>query len=387
MNQTYCIFSAQYFPHLGGVERYTYHLAKELQSRGDHVVIITSNVQRLSSYERMDGIPVYRLPCVNLLEGRFPVLKPTGDFWKIHKRLKKLSVDRVIVNTRFYPHSLYGVLFGRLHRAKTIVIDHGSSHLTVHSPFWDTVGGWYEHLFTKILQLFCRDFYGVSQASIQWLSHFHIQARGALYNAIDLEKIKDRLRDPKRDFRAEYQIPQEADVITFTGRLLKEKGLLPLTEAVKHICEKLPSVYLCIAGDGDLEEELNAHPHPHIKLLGRLDGDEIIDLLSDSDIFCLPSVSEGFSTSLLEAAACRNYIVVTDTACPRELIPGPSYGSILDELSEKAIEQGLLWALEHPKERAQAADRAYERLKKNFTWEIVTDKVQALDKETKARRF
>ena len=55
MNQNYCIFAAQYFPHLGGVERYTYHLAKELIRRGDRVVIVTSNVQRLPSYEKMDG--------------------------------------------------------------------------------------------------------------------------------------------------------------------------------------------------------------------------------------------------------------------------------------------------------------------------------------------
>ena len=141
MNQNYCIFAAQYFPHLGGVERYTYHLAKELIRRGDQAVIVTSNVQRLPSYEKMDGIPVYRFPCINLLDGRFPVLWPGGDFRKIHRTLMKKHFDKVIVNTRFYPHSLYGVLFGRRQRAKTIVIDHGSSHLTVHNPFWDTVGG------------------------------------------------------------------------------------------------------------------------------------------------------------------------------------------------------------------------------------------------------
>ncbi len=378
MNQSYCIFAAQYFPHLGGVERYTYHLAKELIRRKDRVVIVTSNVQRLPSYECMDGIPVYRLPCLNLLEGRFPVLKPTGDFWKIHKTLKKMHFDKVIVNTRFYPHSLYGVLFGRKQGAKTIVIDHGSSHLTVHNPFWDTVGGWYEHFFTKILQLFCKDYYGVSQASVQWLRHFHIQAKDALYNAIDLEEIQERLMHPKRNFRKEYGIPDQADVITFTGRLLEEKGLLPLVQAAKKICSQYPDTYLCIAGDGDLETELEKLADSHIKLLGRLDSGEITDLLSVSDIFCLPSVSEGFSTSLLEAAACQNYIVVTATACPYELLPDSDYGNILPELSVNAIEKGLIWALTHPEDRQQAAARVHERLIQNFTWEIVTDRVQKL---------
>lgn len=60
----YCIFAAQYFPHMGGVERYTYNLAKELLKRGNEVVIVTSNVYKLESVETIDGITIYRFPCL-----------------------------------------------------------------------------------------------------------------------------------------------------------------------------------------------------------------------------------------------------------------------------------------------------------------------------------
>lgn len=46
-SKTYCIFAAQYFPHLGGVERYTYNLAKQLIQDGNKVIIVTSNVYHL----------------------------------------------------------------------------------------------------------------------------------------------------------------------------------------------------------------------------------------------------------------------------------------------------------------------------------------------------
>ena len=59
----YCIFAAQYFPHLGGVERYTYNLAKTLMKDGNKVVVVTSNVYNLKHYEKMDEIPIYRMPC------------------------------------------------------------------------------------------------------------------------------------------------------------------------------------------------------------------------------------------------------------------------------------------------------------------------------------
>ena len=76
----YCIFAAQYFPHLGGVERYTYNLAKKLIEDGNEVVIVTSNVYKLAECEKVDGIRVYRIPCWNWLEGRYPVLKMNSKF-------------------------------------------------------------------------------------------------------------------------------------------------------------------------------------------------------------------------------------------------------------------------------------------------------------------
>ena len=190
MKRRYCIFAAQYFPHLGGVERYTYNLAKKLIEAGDEVTVVTSNVQRIASYEKMEGITVYRMPCINLLDGRYPVLKFNGDFRKIHHILREKNFDFVIVNTRFYIHSLYGQWFAWSKKIPVITIDHGSSHLSVNNKMWDAIGGVYEHMITKVGQLFCKDYYGVSKACVEWLWHFHIKAKGVLYNSVDLEEIE-----------------------------------------------------------------------------------------------------------------------------------------------------------------------------------------------------
>ena len=92
-SKTYCIFAAQYFPHLGGVERYTYNLAKQLIQDGNKVIIVTSNVYHLKNHELVNGIPVYRIPCYNLLEGRYPVIKFNKEFWWIHRKLKSKKID------------------------------------------------------------------------------------------------------------------------------------------------------------------------------------------------------------------------------------------------------------------------------------------------------
>lgn len=376
----YCIFAAQYFPHLGGVERYTYNLSKRLIELGNDVVIVTSNVYRLAEYEEVDGIPVYRVPCINLLDGRYPVLKPTKQFWGIHKQLVSQHFDMVIVNTRFYIHSLYAMVLAKFKNTKCITIEHGTSHLSIHNKFWDTVGGIYEHMLTAVDKLFCKDYYGVSKACSEWSGHFNIKSKGVLYNSIDLEEIKEVSDEQVENYRGIYNVPDDAIVIAFTGRLLKEKGLPQLLNVMDRICQKRNDVYLLIAGDGDMEEEINQRKTSHIIPLGRIDFKHIVALLNQSDIFCLPSFSEGFSTSILEAVACRCYVLTTARGGARELLIDDCYGTIIPNNDEEILFDALESILDDEKGRASAVNFAYDRVKNHFTWDIVAAQVEDICK-------
>lgn len=373
-----CIFAAQYFPHLGGVERYTYNLSKKLIELGNEVTVVTSNVQHLKEYEKMDGIPVYRMPCINFLHGRYPVLKFNNSFFKIHKILKKKKFDFVIVNTRFYIHSIYGQWFGRTQNAKVITIDHGTSHLSVNNKVLDFIGGIYEHAITKVGQIFCKEYYGVSKACTEWLKHFHIKAKGVLYNSVDLDTIQNILDENEGGIREKYAVNSDAVVITFTGRLLPEKGIPQLIEAMKRINRDRKNVYLFIAGDGDLEKYVNENKTSNIIPLGRLSFDEIIKLLAETDIFCLPSFSEGFSTSILEAIACRCFVVTTERGGARETFPSDDYGMVIKNNNVDLLTNALLDAIDDEDRRKKAVDLASNRLKDNYTWDIVAAKVMKL---------
>lgn len=378
MSKKYCIFAAQYFPHLGGVERYTYNLSKQLIEQGNQVVIVTSNVNRIKSYEKMDGIPVFRLPCFNLLDGRYPVIKPVKKFWKVHKILCKQRFDMVIVNTRFYPHSLYGMIFAKLNRAKCITIEHGTSHLSVHSRFWDSIGGVYEHCLTKIGQLFCHEYYGVSKACNVWLRHFHIKSKGVLYNSINVEEIERLKEGINKSYRKLHNISEEAVVITFTGRLLEEKGLPQLLNVMDRFCKEREDLYLFIAGDGDMEREIRERATDHIIPLGRIDMDDIVTLLDESDIFCLPSFSEGFSTSILEAAVCKCYIITTIRGGAKELLINDSYGTVIPDNREEYLFEAIKDVIDDTSHRMKAVESTYERVITHFTWEIVGKEVEKI---------
>lgn len=372
----YCIFAAQYLPHMGGVERYTYNLAKRLVERGNEVTVVTSNIYKLPSYEKEEGIHVYRVPCMNLLDGRYPVLKVSRKFMKINRMLRRRKYDIVIVNTRFYLHSLYGMVFAWKNSISCIAIEHGTSHLSVHHKILDSVGAVYEHILTRIERIYCKDFYGVSKACNEWLMHFHIPAKGVLYNSIDINEI----RQIKKDlfYRNKYNIPKDATVVTFTGRLLAEKGLSELMNVMDRLCQRRKDIYLFIAGDGDLREEVIKRRTDYIIPLGKIEFEDIVILLRESDIFCLPSFSEGFSTSILEAAACKCYILTTERGGAKELIINKEYGSIIPNNREDVLYREFISILDNQEKRKEAVELTYQRLQSCFTWDNVVDQIERI---------
>lgn len=371
----YCIFIANFLPNLGGVERYTYNLAKKLISKGNEVTVVTSNVFGLSEHESIEGIEIYRIPCINLLGGRFPVLKPNADFRRMNREILTKEFDFAIIQSRFYVHCAYGIHFAKKKGLPRFVLEHGTNHFTVNNPFLDWAGAQYEHLISAYIRPRCKYYYGVSQACCDWLSHFKIQATGKLYNAVDIDGIHEKLASPVTSYRKELGLDDDT-IITYTGRLVKEKGIQKLTEAISLLRSENIRVKLLVAGNGDLYESVKAQADPDVILLGLLNFDQVVALLKETDIFCLPTdYPEGFPTSVLEAAACGCYVITTTRGGSRELILDESYGTILEENTAETIAAAIKKAVLDPAYRQNASQKAHERLCNTFTWEQTSENV------------
>ncbi|MDR1917257.1 MAG: glycosyltransferase family 4 protein [Synergistaceae bacterium] len=372
----FCVFSANYFPNLGGVERYTYNLAKKLLEKGHKIIIVTSNVFQLKELEENNGIKIYRMPCINLLNGRFPVIKPNKRFCVLLKLLLAENIDYVMVNTRFYIHSFLGVLIANKMKVPSIVIEHGTNHFTINNKILDALGRIYEHLITYWIKKNKPFFGGVSEACNLWLSHFGIKSQCVLYNAVDIDEITFLRSIPAKDYRKEYGLTLDDIIVTYSGRLVKEKGILNLIQAVQNCCINNSGVYLFIAGDGDLYSYVNDLKIKNVIVLGRIDFHHVISLLGQSDIFCLPTeYPEGLPTSILEAAACECYCITTIFGGSKELIINNQYGEILPDNKPSTIESALNRAIYDRGLRVQAAQRTYERLSAYFTWDRTVETV------------
>lgn len=354
LGKHFCFFSALYVPHMGGVERYTYNLACELIRLGHRVTVVTSNTENTAGYVHTEeGIEVYYLPCFPLLNGRLPIPKKNGAYRALFRKMASAPYDAVVINTRFYFHSLIGARFAKKHNIPSIVIEHGSAHLQMGAKPLDLLCGWYEHFVTAILKRSCENYYGVSEEACRWLSHFGISAKGILYNAVPETEIDALLQSDLPSFRKRFEIPEDTLVFSFISRMVKEKGALSVVEGFSAACAKSTvKMHLFMAGDGPLRDALENLQSENITFLGRLSFPEVIALQKETDFFCFPSsYGEGFCTSVLEAIVCDSVVVATNVPGVSPIIHDGDSGIILKENSPEAVKDGVLRAL-------QIADRS-----------------------------
>lgn len=370
-----CIVSAQYLPHVGGVENYVASFSKELLSRGYSVTIITSQIKGLSKYENHENIEIFRLPTWQFINGRFPVTYPSFKRHRLLKQLKQRKFDAMLVNVRFYFLSLLAVKLAKRWKCPCVLLDHGSGHLTMQGKLKTRLGEWFEHWITNREKKYNPQFACVSKASAEWIRHFGIETNIILYNAIFTEEFEAMKKANIRDFRKEFSIPQNDIVIAFIGRLTEGKGVLELKSAVEKIRESRHDVWLLIAGDGNLKSQIQTEVNSAIRCLGSISKAEVVSLHLQSDIFCFPSTyPEGFSTAVLEAAICENFIIATNKGDTKAIVKDRTYGIILDSNSPDVLCQSIQSVLDDAEYRHQASHLCYKEVTRNFTWNKTVDR-------------
>ena len=123
-----------------------------------------------------------------------------------------------------------------------------------------------------------------------------------MHNAVySLEKHKQDIVDQRIPFK-----DRKEKVVTFLGRITMQKGPEYFIEAARLVIERTRNVRFCMAGNGDMMEpmiELAASKglSDRLHFPGFMKGDQVFEAFRDSDVYVMPSVSEPFGISPLEA--------------------------------------------------------------------------------------
>ena len=168
-----------------------------------------------------------------------------------------------------------------------------------------------------------------------------------------------------------YSPPQQHDKFHFLylGRIMKEKGVDELFEAMRRIHAEYPDTILDIVGftEEDYEDKINALVNDGIALFHGFHQDPR-PFYVNADCVVLPSYHEGMSNVLLEAASTGRLLITTDIPGCREAVDLGKTGYLVKPKDSDSLYRMMKKALSLPREaREQISHNAREKMEYEFT--------------------
>lgn len=112
--------------------------------------------------------------------------------------------------------------------------------------------------------------------------------------------------EPLPDVDSYVKTPRSDKIVTFLGRITMQKGPEYFVEAAERVLKKNKKVRFVMAGNGDMMQDMinlaaKRRITDRFHFTGFLKGRQVYQMLADSDVYIMPSVSEPFGISPLEA--------------------------------------------------------------------------------------
>ncbi len=175
-------------------------------------------------------------------------------------------------------------------------------------------------------------------------------------------------------FKSKSQFPEK--LVLFIGRLTRQKGPEYFVEIAAKVLEKNSNVRFIMAGSGDMHDKIlervaQKQIGHRFHLAGFLDLQKVRQLLSISDAYCMPSVSEPFGLSAVEAAQFDVPVIISKQSGVSEVLKGALKFDFWD--TNFAAEY-ILKLIEDDTLKKQVVEDARKDLA-NISWDIAAQRV------------
>jgi glycogen synthase len=225
-----------------------------------------------------------------------------------------------------------------------------------------------------------------------------------IHNGIDLQQYRPT---PNPDVLRAYGIDPEVPYVLFVGRVTRQKGIIHLVNAIRHM-DAGAQVVLC-AGAPDtpeIEREMaltverarHDSAHPIVWIREMLPKEKVITLYTHAAIFVCPSVYEPFGIINLEAMACETPVVASAVGGIPEVVDHGETGLLVapEAISAADVEP------QHPEQfsrdlagavntllrnaalRASMATSARSRVEQQFSWASIARQTLAFYTQLRA---
>jgi glycosyltransferase involved in cell wall biosynthesis len=381
-------------PGPGGAENHVYNISKELIKRGNDVQVLTSDLYTEVPFVRLEkqvsnynGVPVRRF--------RSYSLKGEMHYVFITSMLRALLREKPdIIHTHSYGYfqTNLAALIKWMKKTPLIITPH------FHPP-WSMWGGtqrkklrgMYDRIFARPVLNAADLIIGVSGHEMELMKETGYKARNVkiIPNGIDFSKFEP-IPDEKR-FREKFDISER--IVLYTGRLASNKGLNHLIDAIPLILTQETHLKFVFVGEDEGQQGLleqrarKLGVRDDVIFTGHIKDDDLFrSAYSACDVFVLPSEYEAFGIVLLEAMACDVACVATRVGGVPEVIENGKTGLLVDYGDSKELANAINSLLGDENRRMEMGRAGRRRVKDNFTWPIVVDKLEKVYMDVLKRR-
>jgi glycogen(starch) synthase len=187
--------------------------------------------------------------------------------------------------------------------------------------------------------------------------------------------------------RSAFAAPDER-IILFVGRLVQEKGVHLLIDAVPKVLHYYSNAKFIIAGRGPAEDYLRNKAVDmgitnRIYFTGYIDDRTRDFLYREANVAVFPSLYEPFGMVVLEAMAAMTPVVVADVGGLSEIVVHEENGLKFYAGNPNSLADNVLRLLHEPGLAARLAATAKQEISKLYTWQEIARQTQLVYAEVK----
>jgi glycosyltransferase involved in cell wall biosynthesis len=356
------LLSSEYPPHVyGGLGTHVSEITAALAPDVEFDLFVPAR----GDYEQRDGIRVHEVP-----------VTPAPDnveLWLHYcqaavKVVEQLSVSVDLIHCHDWMTALAGVRLRAILRRPLIY--------NIHLP-------------QSFASYQCLEKIGLINADLVLVNSAAVQAELEGYklpierieivpNGVDLETFQ-----PGSDW------PTDDGYMLFVGRLVAQKGVTFLLEALSVVLQRRPAARLIVVGDGELEFFLKRVTRylgvPHrVTFLDWTTGPDLVSLYQRARFVVVPSYYEPFGIVALEAMACGRPVIASRTGGLAEIVNDGVNGFLVVVGNHLQLAQRMVSLLED-QERYESMGRAARKRAAEFSWQHAGARTLALYESMAAR--
>ena len=187
--------------------------------------------------------------------------------------------------------------------------------------------------------------------------------------------------------RLSYAAPNEK-IVLFVGRLVQEKGVHLLLDAIPKILHYYADVKFIVAGRGPANEYLRNKAADlgianRVYFTGYIDDETRDFLYREATVAVFPSLYEPFGMVVLEAMAAMTPVVVADVGGLSEIVVHERNGLKFYTGNPNSLADNVLRLLHEPDLAARLAVTAKQEISKLYTWQEIARQTQLVYAEVK----